>query len=184
MWRRDAHHRFHQRRHGRVRDPRASGRGDIDSASDAGSWPRCGRCRMLGRTDSTPRLNQHRITNSISALLDKNSLTRIRSRSTGTARAMGHRSRIVGHPVGHGQYLRCNSRAVFTRRRHAVPESRLLSGSGILAEVALDLLLHPRVAASAPHWRRFHRTMTELVAVQECLGWRVRDMPNAALTRC
>jgi hypothetical protein len=56
---------------------------------------------------------------------------------------MGQQSRLVGHPVGYGQYLRCNSGAVFTRWRHAVPESRLLtllSGCGILAEVALDLL--------------------------------------------
>ena len=62
---------------------------------------------------------------------------------------MGHQSRLVGQPVGHGQYLRCNSGAVFTRRRHAVPESRLLtllSRCGILAESALDLLEQPPAA--------------------------------------
>ena len=56
---------------------------------------------------------------------------------------MGHQSRLVGHLVGHGQYLRCNSGALFTRQRDGVPESRLLtllSGCGILAVVALDLL--------------------------------------------
>ena len=103
---------------------------------------RCGRCPMPGRAASTRRPSQHRTTNSISASRGKNSLTRIRSRSSGTARVMGHQSRLVGHSVAHGQYLRCNSGAVFTRRRHALPESRLLtllSGCGLLAEVALDL---------------------------------------------
>lgn len=47
---------------------------------------------MPGRTDSTPRPSQHQITNSISASRGKDSLTRIRSRSSGTARAMGHQS--------------------------------------------------------------------------------------------
>ena len=88
---------------------------------------RCGRWLMPGRASSTLKPNRHRTSNSISASRGKDSLTTIRSRSVGTARAMGHQSRIFGHSVGHGQYFRCNSGAVFTRRRHAVPESRLLT---------------------------------------------------------
>ncbi len=67
-----------------------------------------------GQRGSDPRPNRHQIAHSISASRGKNSSTRIRSRSTGTARAMGHQSCLVGHPVGHRQYLRCNSGAVFT----------------------------------------------------------------------
>ena len=60
---------------------------------------RCGRCRLPGRTDSTPRPSQHRITNSISASRGKDSLTRIRSRSAGSARASGYQADLL-RPVG------------------------------------------------------------------------------------
>jgi hypothetical protein len=62
---------------------------------------------MAGMTDSTPRPNQHRISNSISALRGKKQLDEDPISLGGTARAMGHQSRLVGHSVGHGQYLRC-----------------------------------------------------------------------------
>jgi len=45
-----------------------------------------------GKDRFAPRPSQHRITNSISASRGKDSLTKIRSRSSGTARAMGHQS--------------------------------------------------------------------------------------------
>jgi hypothetical protein len=57
------------------------------------------RCRMPGRTDSTPRPSQHRTTNSISVSRGKDSLTRIRFRSSGSARASGYQADLL-RPVG------------------------------------------------------------------------------------
>ena len=52
-----------------------------------------------GQGGSTPRPSRHRITNSISASRGKDSLTRIRSRSAGSARASGYQADLL-RPVG------------------------------------------------------------------------------------
>jgi len=41
----------------------------------------------------------------IALIAEARAVRRIGTRSTGTARAMGHQSRLAGHPVVHGQLL-------------------------------------------------------------------------------
>jgi len=60
---------------------------------------RCGRWLMPGRASPTLKPNRHRITNSISVSRGKDSLTRIRSRSAGRARAVGYQADLL-RPVG------------------------------------------------------------------------------------
>lgn len=68
---------------------------DIAAADRTGPWPRCGRRLMPGWASSTPRPSQHRTRNSISASHDKDSLTRIPSRSAGSARASGYQADLL-----------------------------------------------------------------------------------------
>ena len=67
------------------------------------------------RTSSTRRPNRRRTTNSISA--SPGSSTRIRSRSSGSARAVGHRDGLGGRLGDPRHDLRCDSGAVFRLHR-------------------------------------------------------------------
>ena len=104
---------------------------------------RCGRCRMPGRTRLTPRPSRRRTTSSINASRGRDSLTRIRSRSSGTARAMGHESGLVGRPGRRWAVPR-----VAILARFSGPSARSCrtmiavraNTAQILAEVALALL--------------------------------------------
>ena len=82
---------------------------------------RCGTYPLPGRASATRRPNRRRITNSISASPGKNSSTRTRSRSSGSARAVGHRDGLGGRPGDPRHDLRCDSGAVFRLHQHAVP---------------------------------------------------------------
>jgi hypothetical protein len=96
-----------------------------------------------GLHSSTRRPGQQRSTNSISASLGKDSLTRIRSRSAGSARAIGHQDR-QNRPIGSCDRARVATAAgnsppletKFTPHLHRRVELRCAA----LAEVALNFL--------------------------------------------
>ena len=105
---------------------------------------RCGRCRMPGRTHLTPRPSRHRTTSSINASRGRDSLTRIRSRSSGTARATGSPERPRRPPRwAMGSFLGLQfwrgSQALSARSCRMMTAVRANTAQ-ILAEVALTLL--------------------------------------------
>jgi hypothetical protein len=95
---------------------------------------------MPARASTTYKPNRCRTTNSISASRGKDSSTRIRSRSTGSARAWGHQADLSGCSCDPRAFLGGRFLSFFRSAQHQIPSLITADGEDIISQVPLEFL--------------------------------------------